>query len=302
MSSSKKQQLAGVKAALQALQAEIKEAKEERKAAKSQLEKAIQEETPDSIHTSFKSLYEGASTFLNGLQREKKELLKQVYQLSSPSSSDDELQEISPTSESSPKRRKVDDLIAKSKKYLLRTERWGCVTIIEKRKAVTFAHGEHCALQPGMSIKIYSIEGDIECEVKVFKTNARSDWVLLESGVDLCEDEPKKGLTTDGHGYIQLGLSATTQQESPFSTSKGVISSSRLNKFGHILGSAGANPGDSGGPCFDESTWELIGMNVGCENVPINPDKDTVTQTYDKISSRYAARAHIIPIASFQFA
>jgi hypothetical protein len=46
----------------------------------------------------------------------------------------------------------------------------------------------------------------------------------------------------------------------------------------------------------------LIGMNVGCENVPINPDKDTVTQTYDKISSRYAARAHIIPIASFQFA
>jgi hypothetical protein len=40
----------------------------------------------------------------------------------------------------------------------------------------------------------------------------------------------------DGRGYTQLGLSETTQQDSPFSASKGVISSSRLNKFGHLLG------------------------------------------------------------------
>jgi hypothetical protein len=264
------------------------------------LEKAIQEGKPVDVRADLKALLDSASTFLTGLQREKEELLKQQTQLArSPSTSDDEMQEIPP--EGSPKRRKVDDLIEKSKKYLFRTERWGCVTVIKKRRAITFAHNEHSTLQPGMSMKIYSIEGNVECDAKVVKTSTESDWVLLETDIDLCEDEPKKGLTVDGRGYIQLGLSATTQQDSPFCTSKGVISSSRLNKFGHLLGSAGANPGDSGGPCFDESTGELIGMNVGCENVPFNPDMDTVTQTYHKISSRFASRAHIIPVNSFQF-
>ena len=131
--------------------------------------------------------------------------------------------------------------------------RWGCVTVIKTRAAVTFAHGEHQTLKPGSILKIYSIDENVEYDVKVVKKNDVNDWVLLESAIDLCEkDEPKMGLTVDGRGYIQLGLSATTQQESPFSTSKGVISSSRLNIFGHLLGSAGANSGDSGGPCFDE--------------------------------------------------
>ena len=122
--------------------------------------------------------------------------------------------------------------------------------------------------------------------------------MLLESDKDLCENEPKKGYALE---YIQLGLSATTQQESSLSISKGVISSSRFNKFGHLLGSTGANPGDSGGPCFDESTGALIGMNVGCENIPISMERDTGAQIYDKISSRYAARAHIISVHNFHY-
>ena len=199
----------------------------------------------------------------------------------------------------SPHQREVDDLIATSKQYLFRTDRWGCVTVFKKRRAVTFAHGEHQTLKPGMRMKIYPVEGKKEYDVEVIKTNAEGDWVLLESGVDLCEDEPKMALTADGRVYIQLGFSATTQQESPFSTSKGVISSCRLNRFGHVLGSAGANPGDSGGPCFNKSTSELIGMNVGCEKIPIDMEKDTGAQIYDKISSRYASRAHIIPVSSF---
>lgn len=133
------------------------------------------------------------------------------------------------------------------------------------------------------------------------QTNSKSDWVLLECDKNLCEVEPKIGFPVDGRDYIQLGLSATTQDDSPLSTSKGVISSSRLNKIGHLLGSAGANPGDSGGPCFDMEIGELVGMNVGCENTPIYPDNDTLTDTYNKISSRYAARAHIVPVSSFLF-
>jgi hypothetical protein len=200
-----------------------------------------------------------------------------------------------------PKGREIDKLIAKSKQYLFRTLNWGCVAVIEKRRAVTFAHGEHQTLTLGSTTKIYSVEGEMSYDVKVLDMRAKNDWVMLESCIDLCQVEPTWGVIADGRGYIQLGLSAKTQQESPFSISKGVISTSRLNKLGHLLGSAGANPCDSGGPCFDESTSELIGINVGCENIPITIDKDTLSMVYSKISSRYASRAHIIPISTFQF-
>jgi hypothetical protein len=138
-----------------------------------------------------------------------------------------------------------------------------------------------------------------EYAFKVVRTNAKSDWVLLECEMDLCEDKPKWGPVVDGDRYVQLGLSAPHQSESPFSISTGVVSSERPNEYGHTLGSAGANPGDSGGGCFDESSGCLIGINVGCENVPISFENDTGGQIYDKISSRYASRAHIIPIILF---
>jgi hypothetical protein len=137
--------------------------------------------------------------------------------------------------------------------------------------------------------------------VIVVKSNSSGDWVLLECMQDLCVREPDWELTADGRGYVQLGLSAYTQYESPFSNSRGVISSSRLSKDGHILGSAGANLGDSGGGCFDESTGRLIGINVGSERLVMNLDKDSANETFDKIISRHVARAHIVPICSFWF-
>ena len=85
-----------VKAALAALQDEINEAKEERKTAKSQLEKAILEGKPVSP---FEKLLESASANLTGLQREKEKLLEEKNILTrSHSSSDEETQEVSPVS------------------------------------------------------------------------------------------------------------------------------------------------------------------------------------------------------------
>jgi hypothetical protein len=189
-----------------------------------------------------------ASAKLACLQNKEKELLKRESQLTRSSTSGNEMQEMTP--EGSPMRRKVDDLIEKSKKYLFRTERWGCVTDIKMRKAVTFAHNENSTLKPGMSIKIYSIEGNIECDAKVVKKNAESNWILLETGVDLCEKDPIWGPVVVGHRYIQLRLSAPHQKESHFAISTGVVSSERPNLYGHTLGSSGANPGDSGGCWF----------------------------------------------------
>ena len=78
-----------------------------------------------------------------------------------------------------------------------------------------------------MSMKIYSIEGNIEYDAKVVKTTPEGDWVWLETDIDLCEDVSLKRDSVDGREYVTLGLSATTQQDSPFSTSKGVIRSPR---------------------------------------------------------------------------
>ncbi|KAK6099281.1 hypothetical protein MT418_000717 [Batrachochytrium dendrobatidis] len=298
---SRRKQLKEVKAALAALQEELLGAKEERKAAKNQLENAILEEKADSILAGLKSLYDGASANLTGLQREKEKLLEEKNILiRSYSSSDEETREISPVSDGSLKQ-EIDSTIEKTKKYLFRTERWGCVTIIKKRTAITFAHNEHRTLEVGNIIKIFSIEKDSQYDLKVRKVNIESGWVLLEADVDLCEKGPIWEPVVYGRRYVQLGLSAPHQEDSPFAISTGVIHSQRPNMFGHTLGSVGVNPGDSGGGCFNQSSGCLVGINVGCENVPISLEKDTGAQIYDKISSRYAARAHIIPIDSFQF-
>lgn len=298
---SKEQQLLNIKDALAALQEEIQEAKQERLSTKAQLEKAMADGKPDSILASFTGLYNGASANLTGLQGEKRQLLKKAIVLSrSLSTGDEEIQETSPVSESSLKPQRSDKLIEACKKYLFRTEHWGCVTIIRKRHAVTYAHNQPPEMQiPGQSVNIISIQDNVQYTVKVLAVNIERDWILLISDVDLCEEEPARGGTVDGREYIQLGLSAVSQGESPFSTSKGVVSSSRLSQVGHQLGSAGANPGDSGGPCFDEWSGVLIGMNVGSENVTIQLE-ESLSKTYRNISSRYAARAHIVPITTWE--
>jgi hypothetical protein len=109
--------------------------------------------------SSFAKLYDGAVANLTGLQREKEKILEEKNILTrSHSSNDEEKQEISPVSDGSPKRQKFDSMIEKTKKYLFRTERWRCVTIIIKRTAIAFAHNEHRNLEVGNIIKIYSIE------------------------------------------------------------------------------------------------------------------------------------------------
>lgn len=125
--------------------------------------------------------------------------------------------------------------------------------------------------------------------------NPESDWILLKSDQDLCDNEPSWGPVVDFRRYIQLGLSENTQNESPFSVSIGVVSSECPNDLGHTLGSSGVDPGEAGGGCFDESSGCLIGINVG-KGVPFNFNSATSSQMYDKVSSRYSSRARIIPI------
>jgi len=171
-----------VKAALTALQEKIQEAEGKVKRAEERLEKAILEGKPGDVTAALKALLESASANLTGLQREKVKLLEKENILTrSHSFSDEETQEISPTSDGSPKRRKIDYLIATSKKYLLRTLNWACVTVIGKRRAITFAHKEHRFLKSENEINQIKdnlrangkTDGDINLEIKSFVSNIK---------------------------------------------------------------------------------------------------------------------------------
>jgi hypothetical protein len=319
---SKSQELIKVKQDLAALQEEIKDASLKVSEAEKRLLKALEENKPSSP---YEKLLDCASADLKVLHRKEESLKRKEEKLTRIEESlkrkEEKLtrieeslkrkeeekiltkseQKIVPEAEGSHNQRERDYLVDKYRKILFRTDCWGCVTVISKRRAITFAHDIHSTLKVGDYMQIYSMESSKspkEYSVKVSLMNVAADWILLESEEDLCEKEPPIGVTADGRKYIQFGLSARSQNESRFSVSDGVISSSCINKFGHVLGSAGADPGDSGGPCIDEISGELIGMNVGSENIHIS-GSDTVNEAYDKVSSRFASRAHIIPVSSF---
>jgi hypothetical protein len=169
-----------------------------------------------------------------------------------------------------------------------------CVTAVNKNLLVTFAHSPHDQISLNSVITIYSVLGDAPFQVKVVKVDSKKDFILLKSDADVCMKGPALGTPYQGEDYIQLGLSATTQETTPYSVSKGVVASAHSNANGHFLGSAGSNPGGSGGGCFSALTYKLLGINVGCESVPIHGNT-----TLLELGTRYPARAHIVPSLFF---
>jgi hypothetical protein len=169
-----------------------------------------------------------------------------------------------------------------------------CVTAIKKNRFASFAHEIHSQLKENTTINIYSVLDDSRYEVKVIKVDAKKDFILMESDSDICENQPTLGVPYQGETYMQLGLSATAQDKSPYSVSKGVVTSVNNNSNGHFLGSAGSNLGESGGGCFSELDNTLYGINVGCDRIPIH-DNTTLFQ----LGTRNPARAHIVPSLYF---
>lgn len=124
-------------------------------------------------------------------------------------------------------------------------------------------------------------------------------WHILETDQDVCEIPPTAS-PEEGEEYFQLGLSALTQENSPFSVKRGVFISREFSDgTKHYLGSAGSNPGDSGGGCFSETQNLLFGINVGADNLPIlgNMARLATTLTYN-LSPIFAARFGV-PLAVF---
>ena len=92
--------------------------------------------------------------------------------------------------------RKIDNLIARSKKYLLRTHKWGCVTVISRRRAITFAHNEHRFLKSEIEINQMKdnlrangrADSDIDLEIQTFVSNIKlysTEKPIVESESDI---------------------------------------------------------------------------------------------------------------------
>ncbi len=125
----------------------------------------------------------------------------------------------------------------------------------------------------------------IECTVDM--VNPRLDVVYLIANEQFVVEPVTVDIKSsyEGELYIHLGFSNTTQNQSPLSTTVANISSSRPDCDGHILGSVGSNPGDSGGPVFSFLSGELLGMLVGCSYNPkqvlgLNALKSTIVPIF----------------------
>ena len=175
------------------------------------------------------------------------------------------------------------------------TQQRGCITAYSKRRLATFAHAIHKNLNKDVKVTIYSLLDNTPYEARVIKVDLVKDLILLEADQDVCEVPPIRASPEEGEEYFQLGLSALTQENSPFAVTRGVFISREFS-FGtnHYLGSAGSNPGDSGGGCFSETQNLLFGINVGADNLPISENT-----TLNELGSRYHSRAHIVPSAFF---
>ncbi len=171
----------------------------------------------------------------------------------------------------------------------------GCATAYKRNRIATFAHGPHKNLKIGDVIPVYSLIGNVEHMVTVIQVDSHRDFITLESDRDLCPFEFEIAAPYEGEEYIQLGLSAMGQDvTNPLSIARGIVTSTKYNRRGHFLGSAGSNPGDSGGGCFDERSDIIYGINVGCDEVAISGET-----TLCQLGTRYPARSRILPCVFF---
>ena len=153
------------------------------------------------------------------------------------------------------------------------TQQRGCVTAYSKRRLATFAHLIHKDLfkdgVPSVKVTIYSLLDNTPYEAKVVKVDEVKDLIILETDHDVCEVPPIIASPEEGEEYFQLGLSALTQENSPFAVTRGAFISRQfsvgtkhrstiLDQLAQILGTAEEDVSRRHKTCCLESMSEQI--------------------------------------------
>lgn len=165
------------------------------------------------------------------------------------------------------------------------------MTVIDRHRLCTFAHGDHENWHPGTRVTI-RLANRKELVATVVSVNRNLDVVWLETEEPVCNEKPDTTLPGEKTSYFVIGHSGRQLLNDPRTISEGIISSARITEKGHILGSSGSSPGDIGSPVFRKSTGDLMGMVVGGENVQVRRlgDGSFVVDS--------PSRAFIVPISS----
>lgn len=174
------------------------------------------------------------------------------------------------------------------KKYFAWIEgEYTALTIINENTLCTFAHGRE-SWEIGKVIRV-TLSDRRKVNATVARIDRKLDVIWLRTEEKVCDAAPDSNLLSEGVTYFVIGCSGRQLQE-PFALSEGILCSSRLTKHGHILGTSGSAPGDSGAPVFWKSIGFLVGMVVGAEMAPV------INQPVPHVSQR--PRAIIVPISS----
>lgn len=176
--------------------------------------------------------------------------------------------------------------------------------MVARNLLVTHRHAPHNTFIVGQKLAVYPCSREFDTDpiaVQVVIIDETKDFIVLESHTELCSIPPSLTLPYLGQEYFLVGFSALTQSTSPIAVSRGIISSVNVDNLGHILGSSGTNPGDSGGGIFDVSSSALLGVNVGTDQIRLNMTM-MLQDVHNTFTTCSAPRAHIIPSNVFRFA
>lgn len=163
-------------------------------------------------------------------------------------------------------------------------------TVVDRNLLCTAAHSQPDWIV-GASTKVH-LNDYRTVDARVIAINRYLDVIWLQTEENICDETPDNTMPSKGRSYFAIGHSGRQLQESPRAVRDGIIVSGKITENGHILGSSGASPGDSGAPIFTKISGLLMGMIVGSEKVPI--------QSGPVAFVSHLPLAHIVPLNSLR--
>ncbi len=163
-------------------------------------------------------------------------------------------------------------------------------TVVSPDVLCTFAH-DRSDWQVGDSKTVTLYNREVR-DARVMKIDTTLDVIWLRTSREMCEVGPDTNLPTEGKSYFMIGHSGRQLLDDPRAVRDGIFCSTRITERGHVIGSSGSSKGDSGAPVFWKTNGCLVGMNVGCESIPVERDSSGSCYIGEN------PRCYVVPVSS----